>query len=304
MASLPTTIERTEDADFRAVANPSNHIVFPLDSSRGEKLQQLSETVQVNDFGLPLYYVRSDLLDWSQIDAMGRITYEELETAVEFLDYSLGYPTLKKGSPFWSTLPHEPHQAFLLFKSFLSLDESEGIRLLDSVAQHENMPLETIQEMSKEYLWSSRARAYDLFIVAAEAKRREARTRKAEDSHFTTAGTILDTIVTRLNDAPDLIQQMDGPELLSAMEQMIKIQRLSLGLTGANSSTLVQNPAAPGATVEVILRQLTKNSGLSDQASADIHQRLAALMSDPDAAMKAQELIIRATTGNQVVELP
>jgi hypothetical protein len=292
--------EARENSDFRQVAVPSNTIIFQLDASRGEKVSQLARMIQTNDYGLPLYYIRSDLVDWTRIDSYGHISYDEIEQAGEILDYEQGYPCLRKGSPFWTQLPHEPHQSYILFQEFLALDEHEGIRLLDTLAKQQQVPLENIREISLEYFWSARARSYDLFIVAAEAKKRETRTRKTENSHFSTAAGILDEIINRINTEPALIKDMSGPDLFDLFEKMVKIQRLSLGLTGSNASTNQQLPMNPGGTVEMILRTLTKDNGLSEQAGENIQQRLAALMGDEETALRAQELVIRATTSNEV----
>ena len=300
-ASPPSTdLATVEEADFRQVANPTNTILLPLGTSRGEKIQHLSNTIPTNEYGLPLYYIRSDMIDWTQIDAYNHISYDSLQTAAEILEYADGYPTLKSGSPFWAQLRHEPHQAYLLFQHFLALDEDEGIRLLDTLATREQVPLENLRELSLEYYWSARARAYDLFIVAAEAKRREVRTRKTEDSHFTLAGGILDKVVERINRDPELIEKMDAKDLFDLFEQMVKVQRLSLGLTGANASTNTNMPMNPGSSVEMILRTLTKEIGLNGNAQDGLQQRMALLMADPDTALVAQELVIRATTNNQV----
>jgi hypothetical protein len=292
--------EEIEDADFRAVVNPSATIVLPQNATRGETIRHLSNTIPSNDYGLPLFYIRSDLIDWTHIDAYGHVSYDQVEAASELLQYHDGYPTVSSGSPFWSQLKHEPQKEHLLFKAFLDLDENDGIRLIDNLAANENLPLQTIREMSLEYYWSARARSYDLFVVAAEAKRREVRTRKTEDSHFTVAGGILQAVVDRVNDEPDLIKQMDAKDLFDLFEQMVKVQRLSLGLTGANASTNNGLPMNPGQSVELILRSLTKNVGLSGESQDNLHSRLALLMGDENTALVAQELVIRATTDNVV----
>lgn len=304
MDHLPVhTDAEIEEADFRQVANPTNIVVLPINATHGEIIQHLSNTIPTNDYGLPLYFIRSDMLDWTQIEAYGHVDYNQIESACELLEYADGFPTLKKGSPFWTQLNHEPYEDHILFKRFLDLDEAEGIRLLDSLALQESVPLERLRETSLTYYWSARARSYDLFVVAAEAKRREVRTRKTEDSHFTLAGGIIETVVARINSEPDLIKKMDAKDLFDLFEQMVKVQRLSLGLTGAQASTNQNMPMA-GSSVEVILRQLTKNIGLSGDAQGNIHERLKLLMGNEETALMAQELVIRATTSNQVYQGP
>lgn len=301
MDGIPSTnLTKVEEADFQQVANPAAITVLPEKCSRGETIRHLSNQIPSNEYGLPLFYLRSDMLDWTQIEAYGHVSQDQLEASAEVLTYDDGYPCISSGSPFWAQLKHESHADHLLFKSFLDLAQTEGIRLLDTLATVESVPLDRIRELALEYYWSARARAYDLFVVAAEAKRREHRIRKTENEHFTVAGGILDTIIKRINDNPKLIEDMQGPELFDLFEKMVKVQRLSLGLTGANASTNNSMPMNPGATVEVLLRTLTKDSGLSGEAQDNFQQRLALLMGDEDAALKAQELVIRATTGNQV----
>lgn len=303
MDHLPVhTSSEVEEADFKQVANPTNTIILPLNSTHGEAIQHLSNTIPTNEYGLPLYYIRSDMVDWTSIDSYGYLDYDQLEVACEALQYTDGFPTLRSGSPFWSPLAHEPYDAHILFKQFLALDEITGIRLLDDLSTQENVPLDHVRELSLEYFWSARARSYDLFIVAAEAKRREVRTRKTEDSHFTLAGGILEKVVNRINNNPDLIEKMDAKDLFDLFEQMVKVQRLSLGLTGAQASTNNNMPMNPGSSVEFILRRLTKDVGLSGDAQGNIQERLKLLMSDEGTAMMAQELVIRATTGNQVYD--
>ncbi len=294
------TNEELEDADFQQVARPGSMVIFPENPSRGDVIEHLSRGIPSNEYGLPIFYVRSDLLDMHTALYKGALPQEDTDSAAELINYQEGYPTFTKGNPFWTQMPHEPRSDYLLFQNFLNLVESEGIRLMDSLATIENIPLERVRELHKEFYWSSRARAYDLFIVAAEAKKRQALTRKAENEHYAVAGTVLDKIIERINNEPDLIDEMAVDDLFDLFEKMVKVQRLSLGLTGQNASTLSPELHNPGQSVELVLRNLTKNSGLTDEGSASIQDRLTYLMQDENTALSAQELIIRATTGNLV----
>jgi hypothetical protein len=293
--------QEVEDADFRQVVNTANTVIFPTDSSRGEIIDHLNNAIPTNEYGLPLFYIRSDLIDWSFIDAHGYLLQESADCASEALAYTEGYPTLRAGSPFWSRLPHEPQEAFVLFQRYIDLAELEGIRLIDTLATNERVELDHIRNMALEYYWSSRCRAYDLFIVAAEAKKREVRTRKTENSHFDTAGIILDRVVAKITSDPEIVEKMEAKDLFDLFEQMVKVQRLSLGLTGQNASTNTALPMTPGASVEVILRQLTQSIGAAPEVGESLQKRLALLMSDEGTAMQAQELIIRATAPSNTV---
>lgn len=289
-----------EDADFQAVANPSNTLILPEDSTRGSIIEFISRGIPTNEFGLPVYYIRSDLLDINTIQFRGSLTQDEADMAADALSYQEGFPTFSNGTPFWLQMPHEPRPTYLLFQNYLALDELEGIRLVDSLAQKEHLDVEIIRSHYQEYYWSARARAYDLFIVAAEAKKREALTRKTENKHFQAAGQFLEKVIAKINSDEELINEMDGKELFDLFEQLVKVQRLSLGLTGQNASSTAKELNNPGQTVEFILRNLTKNSGLSGNGAESFQNRLALLMQDENTAMQAQELIIRATSDNIV----
>lgn len=298
------SIEAYADEAFRAVvAAPSQMVTFPLNSTRGDIIRQLSRGIPSNDFGLPVYYYRTDLLDMVSLQTLGRTTQDELDVAVEPLQYNDGYPTFANGAPFWAQMPHEPRPNFILFQRYLELSELEGIRLLDTLAHQEHMELATLLDYSLEYLWSARARAYDLFIVAAEAKRREALTRKTEKGHFNAAEKLLAPLVAKFED-PEFLEKLDTldpKELVDIAETLMKIQRLSLGLTGQNASSTQKDLATPGSSVEVILKQLTKNSGSQASGGASIMDRLGALMQDEHTALNAQEIIIRATSDGNIV---
>lgn len=299
-ALVAATATATEDADFRAVVSKqSPTIVFPSHRSGAEIIDHLAKQVPANEYGLPIFYYRSDLLPLNEAMALGYLSQDDVDIAASPLFYHDGYPTLESGSPFWTRLVHEPTPAYLLFQRFLEMAEEEGIRLLDSLATEQNTPLPQLRQYFQEFYWSARTRAYDLFIVAADQKRREARIRRTENRHFLKAQDLLDKILLRFNNEPGLFDSMEPKELLEAFEMMVKIQRLSLGLTGAQASTN-QNLPAQGSTVEVILRSLTQQVGLSPTGQESFSNRLTALLSDPTTAMQAQELIIKAHGGGHI----
>lgn len=296
---IPPSEAVIEAADFQTVLNPGNMVIFPDPEDRGQVLAHLQKRIQTNEYGLPHYWIRSDLLDLPSIAALGRTTQDTVDMATEVLEYNEGYPTFSNGSPFWTQMVHEPHNCFLLFQRYLELAELEGIRLLDTLARLEQVELKLIRQMYYEFFWSSRAKAHDLFVVAADAKRREVRIRKSENRHFESANTILGKVIERINAEPDLINDMDAKELFDLFEQMIKIQRLSLGLVGQHASSMQRELTAPGMSSEVIIRKLTQNSGGSEQTADGLAGRLAVLMSDEKTALTVQELIVRTTTNNK-----
>jgi len=271
--------------------------LFREGAQLGDVVATLSKKTPANEYGLPIFFYRSDILASSNILQQGFIPDEDATAAIVPIAYEDGYPTMPNGTPWWYQMDHEPLPAYTLFKCFLEQAEQEGIRILANLAAQQNVPAEVMSQTSMEFYWTARARAYDLFIVAAEAKRREHRIRKTENYHFEQADKLLKPILDRFNSNPDLVEGLSAMEMLEFFERLHKIQRTSLGLTGQQSSTNKDAPS-PGSSVEVILRSLTKNSGLTEQGQEAIGSRIQAMLANPEMAIMAQEMVIRATTNN------
>lgn len=265
-------------------------VLLPVGATKDVAVQVLTKTLPRNEYGLPTGFIRSDLLPYD----LGLLCQGDVDAAVVKLDYAEGYPTTPKGALFWSCLDHEPPQAYGLFQKFLDQPNDIGIRQLEVLAQMQNYDLGKIMEYYREFHWSVRAKSFDLFQVAADKKRREFRIRNTENKHFLSAERLVEELMPFFND-PDWINNLSPLEAIEVFEKLVKIQRLSLGLTGQNSSSF----AAPGGgeTVEVIMRQLIGQGGGNGQ-TGEMGADLAALMADPEFGMKAQELIIRATRGS------
>jgi len=276
-------------SDLVTVNWSQNRVILPEGVTKDIAVQILLKTLPRNEYGLPVAYIRSDLLPYD----LEVLTQGDVDNATVKLDYSEGYPTTVKGTLFWSILEHEPPNEFQLFRRFIAQAEEVGIRQLELLAQHEGVDLYKLTVASREFLWSVRAKAHDLFQAAADKKRREFRIRSTENSHFSSAGKLIEQLLPFFND-PEWIQNLSPLEAIESLEKLYKIQRLSLGLTGQNSSSFT----APGGgeTVEVIMRQLVGQGGGNGQTS-EMSDDITALMADPVFGMKAQELIIRATRG-------
>lgn len=268
----------------------NQRIILPVDCDRGTAVQILSKQIPMNEFGLPVSYLRSDMLPYP----LDTLCQGDVDVAMVKLDYVEGYPTTKKGALFWSILEHEPPEAFQLFRSFLAQAEDVGIRQLELLSNQQGIELGRVTSLYREYSWNPRAKSHDLFQAAADRKRRELRIRRTEDSHFSAAGRLKDELLVFFND-PEWINNLSPMEAIEALEKLMKIQRLSLGLTGQHSSSM----AAPagGESVEVIMRKIVGQAG-GNGLNADMGSDMAALMADPAFGLQAQELIIRATRSN------
>lgn len=286
--------EEIEDADFQAVAmrNSSPLIVLPegcTPATNGTTIEFLSRGIPQNEYGLPLYFIRSDMLP-NSIYTKGTITQDDVDASTQDIHYHEGFPTLSDGRIFWGQLPHEPHTSYVLFKRWLELGEIEGIRLQETLASQEQVEMGTVSNAYKEFYWGSRSRAYDLFIVAAEQKKREHRIRKAESKHFQESDTLLHALLARFDD-PEWIDSLSAKEAIDVFETLVKIQRQSLGLN-QNTGSPTNSKMAPGSSAEVIFRQIAQQSAQEGGGSETMTQ-LQELLGNRDSAMLAQELILR-----------
>jgi len=264
-------------------------IVLPDQCSRGDAIAILSKNIEQNQFGLPTHFIRSDLLPSL---LTGSVAQDEVDSASVGLFYNEGYPTLASGTPFWNQLPHEPQSSHNLFQRYIDQAEEHGIRQLDLLSAQEGTGLEVLRQCYLEFYWSSRARAYDLFIVAAEERKRQLRTRKMESDHYTRAETLLATLETRFKD-PEWIEELDAKEAIEAMDTLIKLMRLSVGLTGQYASSLPKDRLPDGASVQSIMEHITRGANLSQEGSDNFTAKLQALLSDEDSGMVLQEAILK-----------
>jgi hypothetical protein len=266
-------------------------LVLPEGISRGDAVALLSKDIGFNQYGLPEFFIRSDLLP---LTAGTPITPYDIDAASVGLFYREGYPTTEAGTAFWNQLPHEPMAAFILLQKYINQAETHGIRQLELLAVEEDTELETLRQMSLEFFWSSRARAYDLFISAAEMKKRQFRTRKMESVHFDQAQSLMDGLMQKFNIGDEnWWDELSVKEAIEMMDVLVKIQRLSMGLTGANASSLPKNPLPDGASPQQIMEHLTKGSSMASRDTEGFMARLDEFLSDPESGMQVQDAIIR-----------
>jgi hypothetical protein len=283
---LPAVIRN--ESEFKEAAD--QRIVLPEGCSKADTVFLLSRNIPSNEFGLPEWFLRSDLLpDPTQLNQA------DVNNAAEGLFYYDGYPVTQYGSSFWQQLPHEPYEQFGLFGKYLDQAIDIGIRQLDILALAAGKDLEQVQQYYREFYWSTRARAYDIFVVAAERKRREHLTRKMENTHFNKAGEMLAVLEKRFED-PAWIDELNAKEAIEAVETLMKLQRLSLGLTGQHASSNEGMPRAPGMSAEFVMRQITQGAGMLEGAGSNISGRIEELLRDPESGMRLQEMILRVNT--------
>lgn len=280
------------DLDEVGPLRGSSLIVLPDGMRPSDIIFHLSKKIPTNQYGLPEWFYRSDLLP----PAGSGYTQDDLDACAVGLLYLDGYPTLDDGRAFWTKLPHEPQEAHLLFKRYIAMAEEVGIRQVDQLAEDENVELQVVQSYYREFYWQARARAHDLFITAAESRKRQFRIRKMENTHFDKAEAIMAQLLQRFED-PDWIEELTAKEAIESLEKLVKVQRLSVGLTGQHASSNDRNALPTSASTEVIFRQLVRGAGLSESSSENFGNKLAALFEEGDeGAMSLQEMVLRMNT--------
>ena len=295
LGGLSTPSQDDIDQEFRArdLALVPQRIILPEGATKADAVVHLSKDVPNNEYGLPVYFLRSDLLPYP----LTTLTTADVDPATVELDYSEGYPTYSNGKIFWQQLPHEPFSDFLLFQKYLDQAMELGIRQIQLLAMDNGMSLQKVSDCAKEYLWTVRARAFDLFQVAAEKKRRELRARQVESRDYEMAGQLIAQLLAKFED-PDYINTMSPNEAVKALIDLAKLRRISLGLSAnGNAGAAADNPNS-GATAEFIMRNITKSIG-SGEDQGGLTPELISMMSDPNFTMQAQELIFRVQRGGE-----
>lgn len=282
-----------------SIANNQAVVALTL-HPKAQLLKILTDTIPTNDYGLPEYLYRSDLLD---IEAGSHL--DDQAQALMHLDYSQGYPSLPSGEAIWSPLPFEDIHAYDAFKHYMEMPRStkEGlsapIRQLNVLRPLTGKSTTDLLSWSYMHFWPMRARAYDLFVIASHTRAKELRMQEVEDSHYTRAQKYIDYAEVFLEAAfadPESVG-LTPKEAFDMMFKMMQAQRLSVGLSpnGQHANKEV-NQMPVNASMELILRTIARNAGIEGadaKISSNITQQL---FSDPKALEQAQELIIKMSS--------
>lgn len=292
--------------------------------------EQLTPTIPLNEYELPTYVYRPDMLDHRFIadtllslrngTPVGSQPSEEasataitqphsaavaktvqagiqdiqaqLDAAMVPLHYYEGFPALETGTPFWSQLTYEPKDAFDAFISYLECGPTRTLQMLSA------FPHEDVIDWFHTYYWGTRVRAFELFRVVNANKLKISRMLQTEDSHYMMADKLLNTVNSVLSTFDgDAIKEVGFEKLVGILEKLVKVQRISVGLN-ANGGSNDENAGKSAPTTNVLLQQIVANSPQKRQESVE---EFNILDDNPDAIDLAQELIIK-TQMNKVYD--
>lgn len=256
--------------------------------TRTDLVRELNRALPLNEYNLPLYIYRPDLLDPQALLQMDRPSAKQqladmLANSIVHLSYDLGYPTIGKGdTPFWGQLLWESKQAFETFLAYLELD---GVRGLHNI---ENVLPELASEWYHQNCWKLRAQAFDAFRVAHHSRMREQRIFSVQNDHYLKGQKLFQKVFNHLEKLP--LDELEFDKGVNALEKLSKIVHSTLGIAASNKDP---NPTI-GTSVEVVMRKTAESQHVvrkNDQDSVDMES----LLNDPAALERAQELIIRVS---------
>lgn len=291
--------EEVEEAQFEEVPDlvppPVRGIDLSTVKDRRGFIVGLCKNFPVNDFNLPLYLYRPDLIDIAVIQTAAES--EDLEPLTEMLrvaevqlDYTEGFPAVETGTPIWGRLPFEEDVAFSAFLQYL---DQPGTRMVSMVTAYAPDDVRNWQILN---YWQIRALAYDMYRVVHAHRLRERRILQMNDTHFIESEKAFNKLAKVLGDKLDdldAMKDMSVNDVTNALEKIVKIQRLAMGLSSTGKDETPKN----STNVEVAMREVSQTA--APQIAHDDNTDMSAILADPKLLAKAQEVVIRVTNSNQ-----
>lgn len=284
--------------------------------TREDVFRQATASTPTNDFGLPIFVYRPDLLPEDLYTRTEDERLNILGSSTVDIIYDEGFPTFADGTAFWSRMNFEPDDSYERFKVYLEMGDKVGARRLEDLffdldamggstaaALMDGNARKAIKDDFIYYNWAARCKAYDLFKVVAHHKLRERRILTTTDRHFLEAEKLLGRAVKYLDNIDWDSDESDmNPKLaLDILDKMAKLQRTSLGMSAHGHAAGENSDTAKNADVSVVLRQVAAGAQDPNAGSNQANQAgdLSVLLNDPEMAGMAQELIIKVGEANR-----
>lgn len=313
LALMERATEETTQSDIKLPFGPLRSLDIRRIKSTVDLIEQLTNDISLNEYNLPIYIYRPDMLDFQYIThgiaaylgwkdpssgppgttttsfSPAKHAVDEIEgiqssidAALVVLDYTEGFPTLPSGNMFWEKLDFEPQESYAMFLAYL---EMGGVRKISGLISY---PLEEVKLNFHLYYWGYRVKAYELYRAVHHQKVRIQRALMAEDDHYIIAGKMLQKVSVFLESLVLSEENLTPDKAVHILEKLVKIQRISAGLPANGESKENHAPRTPGST-STIITQITAQQGTTQQQQ-DIDYDL--LKEDPDAIDLAQKLIV------------
>jgi hypothetical protein len=276
------------------IAGPLRSIQYNAVRDRTTLIEQLTRTIPLNEYGLPLYLYRPDMLDPSDFQQIPTAQeaaelQQKLGVAIENISYVQGFPAFKTGMPVWAMLPWEDLTSYNVFMEYLEQSGVRSLHLLAGVSLEETMPL-----LSMNY-WPVRAKAFDIYRAAHSQRKRMSRILNTEDNHFEIAGAMLAKINKRIDSfSADEMDALEPKAAADILEKLVRVQRISIGLQAAGGAD-DKGTNRQVTSVEVSMKRLASGEGSEQQRRDDTDIDL--LRDAPESIELAQELLLKVSMG-------
>lgn len=281
---------------------------------RTEIFGRLSNAIPLNEFGLPKFFYRSDLIaeDFDKQPNTDQVAI--LNGAKIGISYAEGYPTLPNGHPLWEQMDDEDDLDYACFETYKRQQHQLGYRQLFLLTRDPGIahpPIDKLNELYVLNYWGHRVKAHDLFIAALHRKVRENRVMSLENTQYLESQRYIDTLANQMHVifGDERLQALTPVEAITIYEKLWKIQQRALGGMNTNANGKAgktdTNEAPPNASLELTMRSVARQSGavtVIEQGSGndkDTAEMMDMLQRDPQSAGMAQELIIRLSLGSK-----
>lgn len=285
--------EEAEERKKSGFLTPAFNPLLKLDpkrvNTRRDILEQLNALIPQNDYGLPIFIYRADLLhpqdflclsDTSDQEGF-RLLQDRVNASMVTISYHQGFPVLPNGQPFWQCLDYEPQEAHQAFLAYLELGAARQLHALES------WKMDVLLDFYHVYYWGPRIQAFELYRVAQHQRIKLHRVLTVENDQYEKATQLIQKLMSALTD--EKLEEMSGTQVLRALDTLMKTQRTAVGLS-ANGGAEQGKEAPKATTMELILQQVSQGAQ-PEKVKKD--EDIDLLMADPGAIEQAQKLILK-----------
>lgn len=289
-------------------------------------IEQLTPTIPLNQFDMPEFIYRADLLDHTYIQetllkAHGVDTQRNLAnpSPEEVAPTTISPADKESADKSTGTIANLGEIQEQLHAAMVSLDYYQGFPTIEGVPLWRRMDFEPenahdafiayleqsgtrqlheliaydrkdLQEWFHTYYWGFRCKSFDMFAVASAQRTRIQRMLRAEDSHYVQAERILAQLKGRFdNITAEELTELGLEKAVSVFEKLVKVQRISVGLP-ANGSATADDEKKTAPTTNIIMQQIAEKSPEQRQTE---EEQIDILADSPEFLEEAQKLIIK-----------
>lgn len=208
-------------------------------SKQTKHFHRHAQQIPINTYSLP---------DFLLCSSVGRHLESITEYNIIELDYSQGYPiVVATGEPIWEpdAIPDEPGEYLSLLTKYIQMPYSNILtniedqtfqayaymRSLKHLVDNHN-DLQLLYHHATLHHWSTRAKAYDMFRLGADVRRRQQLRRNQEIEQYNRNTNLVDKATALINQMLDdpLLYEVKPADAIRLYNVVSKSQRTAIGL--------------------------------------------------------------------------